>query len=71
MEKMVQTLDRRRLHLIAALSRQCHELKLISEVDGDRPPSSITFTIDIFSFDQYFRSYRERVSSKNIKTGFF
>ena len=36
-EKMVQKLERRQLHLIAALFRQCHELKVISEVDGDRP----------------------------------
>ena len=36
-EKMLQTLERRQLHLIAALFRQCREMKLISEVSGDRP----------------------------------
>ena len=35
MEKMVQTLERRQLHLIAALFS--HEMKVISEVGGDRP----------------------------------
>ena len=35
-EKGVQTLERRQLHLIAAMFRQCHEMKLISEVGGDR-----------------------------------
>ena len=36
-KKMVQTLERRQLQLTAALFRQCHEMKLITEVDGDRP----------------------------------
>ena len=36
-EKMVRTLERRQLHLIAALFRQCHEMKLISEVGKDCP----------------------------------
>ena len=36
-ENMVQTLERRQLHLIAALLRQCHEMKLILEVGGGCP----------------------------------
>ena len=35
-ENMVQMLKGRQLHLIAALFRGCHEMKLVSEVGGDR-----------------------------------
>ena len=36
-ENIVQTLEGRQLHLIAALFRGCHEMKLVSEVGGDCP----------------------------------
>ena len=34
-----------------------------------RRSSSITFILDIISFDQYFRSYRKKSVLKNIKSG--
>ena len=65
-EKMVQTLERRQLHLIALLFRLCHEKKLIRSW---RRLSSITFIIDIISFYQYFRSLSRKICSKTIKSG--
>ena len=35
-----------------------------------RRSSSITFIIDIFSFDQYFRSYREKLVPKTSNLEF-
>ena len=36
-EKMIQTLKGRQLHLIAALFRQCHAMKIVLEVGGVCP----------------------------------